>query len=71
MISVLYVISLLFLCKGSGVEVWCEVNVMTDGLTVVNCKCEGVEADRDQVSSLGRVTLFGSTDGLYSWQNLG
>jgi len=44
---------------------------MTDGLTVVNCKCEGVEADRDQVSSLGRVTLFGSTDGLYSWQNLG
>jgi len=47
--------------------VWYEVDVMTDGLTVVNCKplqSEGVEADPDQVSSMGRVTSFGSTDGL-------
>jgi len=40
---------------------------MTDGLTVVNCKplhSEGVEADPDQISSMGWVTSFGSTDDL-------
>jgi len=54
--------------------VWVEVaspgaiqGAMTDGLTVVNCKpllSEGVEADPDHISSMGRVTSFGSTDGL-------
>ena len=27
-----------YMCKVSGVEVWCEVDMMTDGLTEVNCK---------------------------------
>ena len=55
------------MCKVSGVEVWCEVDMMTDGLTEVNCKLlqsEGVDADLDQVSSMDRVTSFGLTDGL-------
>ena len=54
-------------CKGSGISVWCEVDIMTDELTVVNCKplqSEGVEEDPDQVLSMIRVTSFGSTDGL-------
>ena len=54
-------------CKDVGIDVWCEVNVMTDRLTVVNCmplQSEDVEADPDQVSSMGRVTSFGSTVGL-------
>ena len=37
-----------------------RVDAMTDGLTVVNC----VDADSDQISSMGRVISFGSTDGL-------
>lgn len=40
---------------------------MTDRLTVVNCKplrSEGVEGDPDHVLSIGRVTSFGSMDGL-------
>ena len=44
-----------------------EVDVMTDGLMVVNCKplqCDCVDADPDQVSSMGLLTSFGSTDGL-------
>jgi len=47
--------------------VWCEVDIMTDGLTVVNCKplqSEGVDADPDQSLSTGRVSSNRSTDGL-------
>ena len=53
--------------KVSGVKVWCEVDVMTDGLTEVNCKplqSEGVDAHHDQSLSIGRVSSNGSTTGL-------
>jgi len=47
--------------------VWYEVDVMTDGLTVVNCKplqSEGVDAVPDQSLSIRWVSSNGSTPGL-------